>query len=46
LGKEDVADLLIRYGADPNQKSPSESSPLALACYTGVSSCVRLLLGL
>lgn len=46
LGLDEIADLLLRYGADPNKKCLAGSTPLVLACYTGIPSCVRLLLGL
>lgn len=45
-GKAAAADILLRYGVDPNQQCSSGSTALHLACYNGKSDCVRLLLGL
>ncbi|CAM9871802.1 unnamed protein product, partial [Ectocarpus sp. 8 AP-2014] len=45
-GKVAAADLLLRYGVEPNKQCPSGSTALSLACYTGRTACVKLLLGL
>lgn len=45
-GKTAAADILLRYGVDPNQQCPSGATALHLACYNGKADCVRLLLGL
>lgn len=45
-GKVAAADLLLRYGVEPNKKCPSGSTALSLACYNGRAACVKLLLGL
>ncbi|CAN0481156.1 unnamed protein product, partial [Laminaria digitata] len=45
-GRDAAADLLLRYGAVPDQRCPSGSTALVLACFNGRTDCVRLLLGL
>lgn len=45
-GQEAAAELLLRYGADPNIPCASGSTPLVLACYKGEVPCARLLLDL
>lgn len=41
-----AADILLRYGVHPDQRCPSGSTALVLACLNGRTACVRLLLGL
>ncbi|CAN0531430.1 unnamed protein product, partial [Ectocarpus sp. 12 AP-2014] len=45
-GKVAAADLLLRYGVEPNKQCPSGSTALSLACYNGRTACVKLLMGL